>query len=303
MDLYCIGVHIFFHQFFSIELAALDNVILWVTGGYMNNLSSIKTLPTERRYRPKVLDNLYPLEKECAAGQLLESRYAVSALAYPEIDPEAFRATYVDQGLTLPVFAAFNLRGLPEIRIVAGESAEQSGPVLNSVLGHLPLEAVRASHIRNENRRRMPLFALMCLGLGAGMATLYWKAWAAVTVLPLLGVPIVFFTIAAFIVAQHILLIFRDPRILTLTARFSGILPQDVREKAKSVQGEFGELYLIVDMQNRWEVSLAPAPLPKIDLDPLLVGSRHVNGKVRYFLIATFDLTMAEDYIKQEFTC
>lgn len=92
-------------------------------------------------------------------------------------------------------------------------------------------------------------------------------------------------------------------RILTLSGKFSGLLPQDVREKAQAAQSDFEHLYLVVDQQNHWEASYAPAPRPRIDLDPLLVGSKYINGVNRYFLIATFELTMAEDYIQKEFTC
>lgn len=295
------------------------------------NLQTIteKTLPIPslRPDRPaSLLNSLYPLEKESKEGRILETKYAVSALAdYPEIDPSAFNASYFDKtsGLTLPVFAAFNLKGKPEISIVVNNSEEkneeivkawQRGGTENSLLGLLPLQSIKDSHLQREHPRSMPFVAAAWIGwaIVTFFVILLFHAKSPVKEFPIEEFPIEVLPIG---LASILVLVpfikflvgFVDhsavsARILTLTGRFSGLLPQDIREKAQSAQSDFSNLYLVVDQQNHWEASYAPAPLPRIDLDPLLVGSKNINGVNRYFLIATFELTMAEDYIRQEFT-
>lgn len=145
------------------------------------NLQTIteQTLPTPamRPDRPtSLLNSLFPLEKESETGRILEAQYRVSALAdYSEIDPDAFKASYFDRasGLTLPVFAAFNLKGKPEIAIVVDNSEEtdseklkawQKGGTANSLLGLLPLQSIKNSHLRREHQGSMPLMVATWLG-------------------------------------------------------------------------------------------------------------------------------------------
>ena len=58
---------------------------------------------------------------------------------------------------------------------------------------------------------------------------------------------------------------------LVITAEFNGILPKEVREKARTAKDHFDKLYLIVDQQYRWKSTLLPDPRPRA-LDPLLIG-------------------------------
>jgi len=43
---------------------------------------------------------------------------------------------------------------------------------------------------------------------------------------------------------------------LVLTAEFDGILPKEVREKARAAKNHFDHLYVIVDQQQRWKSTL-----------------------------------------------
>ena len=87
---------------------------------------------------------------------------------------------------------------------------------------------------------------------------------------------------------------------LAITAEFNGILPKEVREKARAAKDHFEKLYLIVDQQHRWKSVLLPDPRPRV-LDPLLIGELRQGRARRYYLIHQFDLTEAEQYLADEF--
>jgi hypothetical protein len=75
---------------------------------------------------------------------------------------------------------------------------------------------------------------------------------------------------------------------LVITAEFNGMLPREVREKARAAKPHFD--HLIVDQQDRWKSEILPDPVPR-GLDPLLVGEVKQAGKSKYYLIPEFDLT------------
>jgi hypothetical protein len=87
---------------------------------------------------------------------------------------------------------------------------------------------------------------------------------------------------------------------LVISAEFDGILPREVREKARAAKEHFDNLYLIVDQQNRWKSALLPDPRPRA-LDPLLIGEVKQGRRRKFFVIHQFDLTEAEQYLADEF--
>ena len=78
------------------------------------------------------------------------------------------------------------------------------------------------------------------------------------------------------------------------------IRPHETRRKAIRARGQFDNLYLVVDQQNRWKSELLPVPASAL-LDPLLIGEQRERSRSSYFLIDQFDLTKAEDYLIAEF--
>jgi hypothetical protein len=89
-------------------------------------------------------------------------------------------------------------------------------------------------------------------------------------------------------------------RKLVIGAEFNGILPKEVREKAREAKDQFDNLYLIVDQQHRWKSALLPDPRPRA-LDPLLIGEVKQGRRRKFFVIHQFDLTEAEQYLADEF--
>jgi hypothetical protein len=88
-------------------------------------------------------------------------------------------------------------------------------------------------------------------------------------------------------------------KILAIEARFSGIIPSDVREKINQAKlsGFFQEIFLLAETP-KWEVHFLkrpkPTPIPRVD--PLVIG---YDGK-RFWLITPFDMTTLEQHIANE---
>jgi hypothetical protein len=83
---------------------------------------------------------------------------------------------------------------------------------------------------------------------------------------------------------------------LRLTAYFEGLLPEEVRGRARDATREFDDLFLVVDQRGRWECEVLPAPR-QADAAPLLIGARKVGSSWRYYLVGAFELTTVESYL------
>ncbi len=84
---------------------------------------------------------------------------------------------------------------------------------------------------------------------------------------------------------------------LTFSSQFFGLIPQNVKDKIQIARKAFGEdLYLVAEAHN-WETGKARLIHNSRD-DPLIIG---VKGR-KSFLIAEFDCTPLEDYVRREFT-
>ena len=79
-----------------------------------------------------------------------------------------------------------------------------------------------------------------------------------------------------------------------LRAQFGMLIPQNVKEQIVRARGEFKEIFVVAEAP-RWDLKQTAIPRP--DKDPLVVGYDGVN----YWLIAAFDPTPLEEYIKAEF--
>lgn len=81
---------------------------------------------------------------------------------------------------------------------------------------------------------------------------------------------------------------------ISIRAEFKGFIPQDVRKEIALVERLqlFKEIYIIADV-SEWEIDETATP----NKDPLVVG---YDGKF-YWLIASFDTTSIEEYIRAEF--
>lgn len=87
-------------------------------------------------------------------------------------------------------------------------------------------------------------------------------------------------------------------RSVTLTYRYSGVIPTDVREiiQREQLAQRFNNLALVCDVP-AWTVKSVPEP-PRELLDPILVGVRANT----LWVLAAFDPTPVETYMVDEFT-
>ena len=79
----------------------------------------------------------------------------------------------------------------------------------------------------------------------------------------------------------------RDIRI-TLTDKFSGLIPTDVKKECIEAYEMFSDVFLVKEAN--WRIDL-------IEKDPLIIGI--LNGEA--YLISHFDCTPFEHYVKSEF--
>lgn len=80
---------------------------------------------------------------------------------------------------------------------------------------------------------------------------------------------------------------------VTMTARFNGVFPQEVREKIIKATSVFKQKDIFVIAEVNWNTKITPLPKP----DPLVVAW---DGQALR-LIAQFDLTPIEKYFVKEF--
>jgi hypothetical protein len=250
--------------------------------------------------------DFFPLEKECEQGKILLAKAPKMLLPAQDFNPYGLRQTYLEggTGLELPVFAVFDLEGEHRLVYEITTDSINIGAEPGSLSSYLPLHTTQAS-VRTINKERAIaesaligksfvlgiIFGILCFLFGLNFAPSFAMAglaggWASGTVLT--------YALSRFILDR------RCPwKKLILTAEFDGILPKEVREKARNAKSHFDKLYLIVDQQHCWKSVLLPDPRPR-PLDPLLVAELKENGRRKFFLIDRFDLTAAEQYLADE---
>jgi hypothetical protein len=256
----------------------------------------------------KTTHNLFPLEKECEEGKTLLAKAPKTLLNLQELDPYGLQQTYRDEGTgaELPVFAVFDLEGNHQ---TAFEITTDSVPAVdrpNSLPAYIPFQKTQA-FVRKINERRMKAErAVTPFAVILGIFTAFACLFSHTTVRAGAAVPYVLvggWILGAFL--AYVLSLFVLNRIcpwkkLVISAEFDGILPREVREKARAAKEHFDNLYLIVDQQNRWKSAFLPDPRPRA-LDPLLIGEVKQGRRRKFFVIHQFDLTEAEQYLADEF--
>jgi hypothetical protein len=278
-----------------------------------NQMSQNLNLLRQNYCRPATLSgrkthNLFPLEKECEQGKALLAKAPKSLLHLQELDPYGLQQTYRDEatGAQLPVFAVFDLEGDHQQTFEITTDSVPTTAQANSLASYIPFQKTQA-FVRKINDRRMraeravaPLAVI--LGIFSASICLFsqitLRSGAAVPYALLGG-----WILGAFL--TYVLSLFVLNRIcpwkkMVITAEFDGILPKEVREKARGAKEQFDNLYLIVDQQHRWKSALLPDPRPRA-LDPLLIGEVKQGRRRKFFVIHQFDLTEAEQYLADEF--
>jgi hypothetical protein len=251
---------------------------------------------------------LFPLEKECEQGKTLLAKVPKTLLNLQAFSPYGLHQTYRDEaaGLELPVFAVFDLEGKHQLafEITTDSIATTAEP--KSLPSYIPFQTAQAS-VREINKGRIKgerVATRISVILGIFPALAYFLS--GITTMPGVAEAVTFvggWVLGAFL--AYVLSLFVLDRLcpwkkLVLTAEFDGILPKEVREKARAAKNHFDHLYVIVDQQQRWKSTLLPDPRPR-DLDPLLVGELKQGRCRKFFLIDQFYLTEAEQYLADEF--
>jgi hypothetical protein len=255
---------------------------------------------------------LFPLERGCEQGKALLATAPKSQLHLQEFDPYGLQQTYQDEatGAQLPIFAVFDLEGSHRL---AFEITSDSVPTVdepNSLPSYIPFQKTQA-FVRKINERRVKAErALTPFAVIFGIFSAAWCLFSDIT-LKTGGIAIPYALVGGWILGAflaYVLSLLVLNRVcpwlkLVMRAEFDGILPKEVREKARAAKDQFDKLYLIVDQQRRWQSALLPDPRPRL-LDPLLIGEIKQGRRRKFFLIHQFDLTEAEQYLADEFaTC
>jgi hypothetical protein len=281
-----------------------------------NQMSQNLNLLRQNYCRPATLNGrknhyLFPLEKECEQGKTLLAKAPKSLLHLQELDPYGLQQTYRDgaTGAQLPVFAVFDLEGDHQYTFEITTDSVPTTAQASTLPSYIPFQKTQA-FVRKINERRMRAErAVAPLAVILGIFSASICLFSAITVKAGAAVPYALvggWILGAFL--TYVLGLFVLNRVcpwkkMVITAEFDGILPKEVREKARKAKDQFDNLYLIVDQQHRWKSALLPDPRPRA-LDPLLIGEVKQGRRRKFFVIHQFDLTEAEQYLADEFaTC
>ena len=251
---------------------------------------------------------LFPLEKECEQGKALLAKAPKSLLHLQEFDPYGLHQIYRDEatGAQLPVFAVFDLEGNHQSVFEITTDSVPTDAAPNSLPSYIPFQKTQA-YVRKINESRVKAeraVAPIAVILGILCASIFLfshmtaKAGAAVPYALVGG-----WILGAFLTYVVSLLVLNRVcpwKKLVIAAEFDGLLPKEVREKARAFKDQFDKLYLVVDQQHRWKSALLPDPRPRA-LDPLLIGEVKQGRRRRFYLVHQFDLTEAEQYLADEF--
>lgn len=80
-----------------------------------------------------------------------------------------------------------------------------------------------------------------------------------------------------------------------MTAKYSGVIPSEIRQLIKDSTSKYKHIVILAEVRN-WEIKMVSVPL----IDPLVIGYKPNSGK--WYVLATYDTTPLEEYIRQEFT-
>ncbi|MBV8416161.1 MAG: hypothetical protein JO251_13205 [Verrucomicrobia bacterium] len=272
-----------------------------------NNLSLLR----QNHCRPATIVGntthyLFPLERECDEGKALLAKAPAPILHVQELDPSGLEQTYRDEatGAELPVFAVFNLEGKQRLTC---EITTEFSPVAadpTSLPAKIPFKKSQAfvRQINQPRRRAERTVTILAAVIGFVAASIYLLS--GITTGPEAPFPLwgglALGAMLVYMLSLYFVDRFYPRKKLVITAEFDGILPRDVRERARSAREQFDNVYLVVDQQHRWKSELLPDPAPRA-LDPLLIGELKRGSECKLFVIDQFDLTAAERYLADEF--
>jgi hypothetical protein len=263
--------------------------------------------------RPAVVDGkrdpfLFALEKECEQGKALIAKTPKTSVHLEKFNPHGLLQTYRDEatGAELPLFAVFDLEGRHQVSCEITTDSVSATAEPRSLPAYIPFQKT-LDFVRkiNEGRMKAEHIAIRMSAI-LGFLSVLTFLFSNITVLT--GPSVVFIVLGgwvlgaflAYVLSQLLLNRICPWKKLVVTAEFDGILPKEVREKARAAKDCFDHLYLIVDQQNRWKSALLRDPTPRT-LDPLLIGELKQGRRRQFFLIDQFDLTEAEQYLADEF--
>ncbi len=251
---------------------------------------------------------LFPLEKESAQGRNLLANVPKTLLHLQEFSPYGLHQTYRDEatGMDLPVFAVFDLEGKHQLAFEITTDSIEPMAEPKSLPSYIPFQSAQAT-VREINKPRTKserVATRISVFLGIIPALAYFFSG----IRPMSGVAEANILLGGWVLGTfliYLLSLFVLDRLcpwkkLVLTAEFDGLLPKEVREKARAAKKHFDRLYLIIDQEHRWKSTLLPDPRPRA-LDPLLIGEIEQGRSRKFFLIDQFDLTEAERYLADEF--
>jgi hypothetical protein len=256
----------------------------------------------------KRTDHLFPLEEECEEGRALLATAPKTLLHLQEFDPYGLQQTYREEvsGAELPIFAVFDLEGSHQLTFEITTDSLLTIQQPAGLAAYLPYQRTEAFVRKINDRRIKSERALSGLSMLLGIFPVLVLLLSHTIVMVREAVPYVFvggWVLGAFFLYILSLFVLNQSfpwKKLAITAEFNGILPKEVREKARAAKDHFEKLYLIVDQQHCWKSVLLPDPRPRV-LDPLLIGELRQGRARRYYLIHQFDLTEAEQYLADEF--
>jgi hypothetical protein len=277
-------------------------------------MSQNLSLLRQQYCRPIVLDgppDLFRLERESKQGKAVLEKPPKRVRQPQEFDPVGLLQTYRDEqaGAELPMFAVFNLEGSNQLtcEITIGSLSINAEP--DSLPAYLPFQGAQ-DFVRQINRKRMQ-WERVAWGVSAVAGTTGLLAFFLSHNLDVTAAALPFLcclltgvwalaTCLTYLAVEFLLNRTFPWKKLILTAEFDGILPRKTRDIAFAAKHRFDNLYLVVDQEKRWQSKLLRDPVPRA-LDPLLVGEIVRGCHRRFFLLDQFDLTVAEQYLADEF--
>lgn len=221
---------------------------------------------------------------------------------FPRIDMKIVEnSTKMMDGVPTPAFAIYNVfttnnEYTKTYQIDSCNKYETYSELSKKLVPHNPLKMKFYNHLwRTWARDAADPFIFFGICLQLCWFSLLSDSFILKSILiPLAALGIVGFIYGLFIAARasNSLAISR-----TFSHKFSGIIPDNVRELIKNEQINFERIYLIEEGYN-WKINDSVELKKKPNPDPLIVGVK--DG--RYWLLTKFDVTPLENLIATEFS-
>lgn len=261
---------------------------------------------------------------ETPAAELLGEKSATLGEGFlpGEFEPSGLKKSYRDPNLhlELPLFGVINIRRSSQrIRIVRDlfektRSQTKEGSFHDLDNSPTPTCLFLPEHAGLEAIQKTERLIRLCSWIPAVLAALagaYFsqEIWTSLHIWPGQVSPLLASAVPALLTGSLLLVCVLLPlqRILTgflgksleETVRFElpGLLPPPVRDQLRELLPKYDDIYLVCDARNAWETegSCLLTNAQKKELDPLIIGEK----KGRFFLLGWFDLTEAEEWLRE----